>query len=57
MINPKAILVGVVGSFFLLLKKAKKATTKGVNKITQPGFMDWLKFVAQTEMVLPYVGN
>ena len=38
--NPKAILVGVLGSFFLLLKKVKKATTKGVNRITHPGLMD-----------------
>jgi hypothetical protein len=47
--NPNAIFVGVEGSFFLLLKKVKKATTSGVKIITQPGLMDWLKLVAQSE--------
>jgi hypothetical protein len=40
MSKPKAILVGVLGSLFLLLKKVKKATTRGVRIITQPGLMD-----------------
>ena len=44
--KPKAILVGVEGSLFLFFRKAKKATISGVNNITQPGFIDWLKLVA-----------
>ena len=38
--RPNAIFVGVEGSFPFLLKKAKKATIKGVSKITQPGLID-----------------
>ena len=38
--KPNAILVAVVGSFFLPRSHVKKATTSGVNKITQPGFID-----------------
>jgi hypothetical protein len=40
--RPNAILVGVDGSAFFLLRKAKKATSNGVSKITHPGFIDWL---------------
>ena len=34
----------------------KKATTKGVKIITQPGLIDWLKLVAQSETVAPSSG-
>lgn len=53
MSNPKAIFVGVDGSFFLPRKKVKNATTNGVKRMTQPGLMDWLKLVAQIETVAP----
>ena len=36
--SPKAILVGVEGSFPFLFKKAKNATTNGVSAMTQNGF-------------------
>jgi len=38
--RPNAIFVAVDGSLFFRRKNPKKAITSGVNKITQPGFMD-----------------
>ena len=40
--KPNAIFVAVDGSLFFLRKNAKNASTSGVNKITQPGLIDWL---------------
>src|SRR5690606_30124775 len=40
MTRPRAILVGVVGSFFRLRSQAKKPTTRGVRSTTHIGLID-----------------
>lgn len=55
--RPKAIFVGVEGSFPLRFKKAKKATTNGVSAMTQNGFTLWNKLVLNTRMVAPSFGK
>ena len=45
MTRPIAILVGVLGSFFLLRMKPQNPTITGVSSTTQKGLMLWYSWV------------
>jgi hypothetical protein len=51
--KPQAIFVMVEGSFLRKRSQLKNATISGVSKITQPGFMLWLKLGCQIFETFP----